>query len=73
MRFNNDTYLKAFPRSEKAKTNVEVAAGNVIEDAEAAAPAKDPAPEAPGNVIEDAPAGQDPEPDAQEGADNGSE
>lgn len=73
MRFNNDTYLKAFPRSEKTITKVEVAAGNVIEEAEAATPAAKPAePEAPGNMIEDAPAEADQAADSQEGADNGS-
>lgn len=74
MRFNNDAYLKAFPREDKIRTSVEVGPGNVIEEAEAAQPNKmAAAPEAPGNVIEDAaPADPAPEEAAQEGADNGS-
>jgi hypothetical protein len=75
MRFNNDAYLKAFPREDKIRTTVEVGPGNVIEEAEAAQPIKKAAaPEAPGNVIEDAATPADPAPEeaAQEGADNGS-
>ena len=53
MRFSMKNYEKAFPRSEKKTTKVEVASsGNVIEEAEQQIKKPAEVPEEPGNVIE---------------------